>query len=388
MKLGPNGRCGKDKMVLRAKTVDLLQTRSLTEEQRENSELNIRELKEGKVVLESLPRRIVLELTNACNFRCIMCGRGEAEFKNTYFDLSHLKKLHDVLEKTEEVALFGWGEPTVHPKFLDILEYLNRFPVRKYFVTNGSKLKRLKDAIIDYETDIMAVSIDGACAETNNRIRVGSHFEQIISVLSAIVEEKKKRGVKFPYMNFVFTAMQSNLHELPEMVRLTYRLGLEEIKVVYLTVFNQDLLDESLWNCAGEVRAVFEEATLLAESLGVKIKLPYLQGEDIAVEKSHKDCFVGWRDFFLGSDGYVRPCQSTAMKLFHFDKYQTFKDMWNSKEYQEFRVCVNNPDAMPVECKCCYQSSHANWNLTNSFIQIGRSFAPKWEKTKTINEKR
>lgn len=365
-------------MVLRAKTKNLLQTKVLTKSQDENSDLNLRELEMGNTTLQSYPRRILLELTNACNFKCIMCGRDE--FTNRFFDLTHLRKLEYLFKHTEEVTLFGWGEPTIHPEFVNLLKYLNNYPVRKYFVTNGSRLKNLKDSIFDYNVDIIAVSLDGASASTNDRIRVGANFDTIIEGLSNIVAEKVKRGSSFPYMNFVFTAMHSNISELPEVIRLAARIGLEEVKVVYLTVFQESLVHESLWNYRSEVEDIFDKSVQLAEQLGIKIKLPYLQGNDVAGMQYHKDCFVGWRDFFLGSDGYVRPCQSTAMKLFHYNKYSTFDEMWNSTEYQNFRLQVNKPDSMPDECKRCYQSSHANWNKKESFIQIGESFAPIWEK--------
>ncbi|MDR4506239.1 MAG: radical SAM protein [Candidatus Scalindua sp.] len=370
-------------MVLRAKTTNLLQTKTLTEKQRKNSELNTGESKEGNTVLQSYPRRVILELTNACNLKCLMCGRDESEFNNRFFDLSYLKKLDTVLEHAEEVTLFGWGEPTIHPKFVDLLKYMDRFPVRKYFVTNGTRLKKLKNAIFDYNVDIIAISLDGASALTNDRIRVGASYEEIITGLSSIVEEKNRRKSSFPYMNFVFTVMQSNIHELPEMIKLAARIGLEEVKVVYLTVFSESLLHESLWDSSSEVKDVFDEAVRLSEELGIKIKLPYLQGEDVAGQQYHKDCFVGWRDFFLGSDGYVRPCQSTAMKLFSDNRYSTFEEMWNSAEYQDFRGRVNAHDSMPEECKRCYQSSHANWNKKESFIQTGEAFAPEWEKKKS-----
>ncbi len=365
-------------MVLRAKTIDLLQTKDLTSKQKINSDLNLGELESREKNLASFPRRIILELTNACNLRCVMCGRDEARFSKTVFDLSYLDRLTKVLEVTEEVTLFGWGEPTIHPKFKEILEYLRRYPTRKYFVTNGTRLKSIRDALFEYQVDIMAVSLDGARASTNDKIRIGSNFEQIVSDLSLIVKQKQKLGVSYPYINFVFTAMQSNLQEIPDLVRLACDLGLEEVKVVYLTVFSDKLLSESLWEQQEEVKRVFNESIQLAESLGVKIKLPYIQGEDIAGRNYHKDCFVGWRDFFLGSDGYVRPCQSSATKLFPYSKYDTFEEMWNSAEYQDFRSRVNDPETMPGECKRCYQSSHANWNRKDSFIQVGQQFAPDW----------
>ena len=77
-------------MVLRAKTTGLLQVGNLTEKQKNNTLLNQKEMLEGKTVLQSKPQRLVLELTNACNLRCIMCGRDEAEFSLTVFDTNIL----------------------------------------------------------------------------------------------------------------------------------------------------------------------------------------------------------------------------------------------------------------------------------------------------------
>ncbi|PKM82386.1 MAG: radical SAM protein [Firmicutes bacterium HGW-Firmicutes-14] len=365
-------------MILRAKTVDLLQTGELNSQQKANSELNLKELNEGKEILASFPRRVVLELTNDCNLRCIMCGRDEANFNKTVLNTELFRKFNDVFQNAEEVTLFGWGEPTIHPEFIDILKHIDSFPVRKYFVTNGTRLKFLKDALFDFHVDIMAVSLDGACAETNDRIRRGSSFVRIVSDLSSIVEEKRKRNLNYPYINFVFTVMRSNIHELPDLVRLASEIGLEEVKAVYLTVFTENLLGETLWGSDKTIRQNFDQAASLAQSLGIKIKLPHLPGEDPAKERFHKDCFVSWRDFYVGSDGYIRPCQSTSLKLFPVNKYNSFNEMWNSDEYQRFRSRVNNLENMPKECKRCYQSSHANWNRRDSFLQINNQYAPEW----------
>lgn len=46
---------------------------------------------------------------------------------------------------------------------------------------------------------------------------------------------------------FCFCAMKSNIHELPDLVRLAADIGLNEVKVVYLTVFEPSMLEETLW---------------------------------------------------------------------------------------------------------------------------------------------
>ena len=46
-------------------------------------QINKEEMDNKETILKSYPQRLVLELTNACNLRCIMCGRDEAEHSGT-----------------------------------------------------------------------------------------------------------------------------------------------------------------------------------------------------------------------------------------------------------------------------------------------------------------
>lgn len=365
--------------LLRAKTLDLKETRPLSEKRRKNSEQNEKEALAGHAALKSYPRRLVLEMTSACNINCKMCGRNAADFKATIFNEDWLKKFEAITDYVEEVTLLGWGEPTLHPQFSDFLAWGEEKGLRKFFCTNGTRLDVLKDDIFKYNVDLLTMSLDGATAEMNNSIRVGADFDKITDNLKAIVDEKKKRGLTLPYMSIVMTLMESNYRQFPDYVRLAHELGLEECKGVYLTVFEEKMRDESMYDKRAELEQIFSEAVNIGEELGVNVKLPYLQGEDIAREQAHKNCYVGWRDFFLGSDGYVRSCMSTSKKLFHIDKYETFDEMWNSVEMQKFRKKVNS-DEMDAPCARCYQASYANWNRKSSFEQMGNEFAPTWEK--------
>lgn len=367
-------------MILRAKTKTLFSGKELTSQQQRNTDLNIRELEAGKTILTSYPRRLVFELTNACNLNCIMCGRNAADFKPTMFDMDVFRSFEPLMDTVEEVTLMGWGEPTIHPCFTEMLKIINQHSARKYFCSNGMNLQKIKDAVFDYNVDVFAVSLDGATDETNSRIRRGSDIRQITSDLKEIVQIKKERGLAYPWINFVFCAMRSNIKELPDLVRLAAEIGIEEVKVVYLTVFGDDLMQESLWGQEELVHNVFEEAVRVGEELGIVLKFPHYVGEDVAGEQYHKDCFVSWRDFFLGSDGYVRPCMSTPKQFFPYEMDKPFMEMWNAPEYQNYRKIVNDQEHMDTPCKRCYQSSHCNWNRKESFIQVGETFSPDWEK--------
>jgi len=307
-----------------------------------------------------------------------MCGRNATGFKATFFRHEWFEKFTEVIDSIEEVTLMGWGEPTIHPDFVDFLRTAHEHGLRKYICTNGMKLGELEDAIFEYGIDIVAVSLDGASEKANARIRTGADFHKITSALSSIVSRRERYPDRLPYMNFVFTAMRSNIRELPLMVDLAANIGLDEIKVVFLTVFMESLLHESLFNDISLVRDVFGLAHDKAQSAGISLKLPNIPGEDPAKDMPHKECYTAWRDFFLGSDGYVRACMSSPAKLFHIEKYNDFASMWNSLEYTEWRGKVNRA-SMDEGCKRCYQSSYANWNNEHAHIQIGNEFSPEWD---------
>lgn len=367
-------------MILRAKTKTLFTGKQLSERQSANSALNIAELEKGETILSSYPRRLVFELTNACNLNCVMCGRNAAEFKPTIFDMDTFRSFEPLMDISEEVTLMGWGEPTIHPHFNEMLQIIDKHDARKYFCTNGMTLKKIRDTLFDNHVDVFAVSLDGATDETNSRIRRGSDIHYISDQLTEIEKYKKLNGLKYPWINFVFCAMKSNIHELPDLVRLAAKIGIDEVKVVFLTVFDNTLLDESLWGQEELIQDVFSETIKVGNEYGIALKLPYIPGEDEAGDKLHKDCFVSWRDFFLGSDGFVRPCMSTPIKFFEYDRNRDFMSFWNSPEYQNYRKTVNDRMSMDSPCRKCYQSSHCNWNRRESFVQIGESFSPEWEK--------
>ena len=364
--------------ILRAKTLDLRQTRPLSPERQDNSRLNEQEALAGQTRPQSAPRRLVLELTNACNLRCVMCGRTAQDFRPTAFNFDWLSVFEPVLPRVEEVTLMGWGEPTIHPRFVDFLSWAKRFGLRKYFCTNGMRLKELEDHIFGNEVDIIAVSLDGASAQTNETIRRGSDFSLILKGLERITNRRVRENLPGPYLNFVFTAMSRNLAELPGLVRLAADLGLDEVKAVYFTAFSQDMASDTLFGRRQEVAKVFAEAEAAAEKLKVALKLPHLEGDDPAGPAPHKPCYTAWRDLFLGSDGFFRPCMSTAQQFFPIISQSAFPAIWNSPQYQTHRQAVNDPSAMPDSCRHCYQSSFANWNQPQAFIQVEENFAPKW----------
>lgn len=366
-------------LLKRTKTIYLYEYNNLTKKQSINSELNIDEINKMAYYLKSYPRRIVLELTNSCNMECIMCGRLSKKITESKLTINSLSKLEKFFNIAEEVTMMGWGEPTSHPEFHKIVRYLDTFDVKKYLCTNGINLPQIHKLIFDNKIDIIAVSVNGSKPETNDYWRKGSNFSNIVENLKMLSSYKIHNKIDWPYLSFVFCAMKSNIHELPELVKLASDIGLNRVKVVYLTAFTKKMIEETLWNETNKVKYYFKQAGEIATQYNIELELPYIRGQDPAGELYHRECFVSWRDIFVGSDRYIRPCMSTNIKIGHLDDYYSPEAMWNSIDFMKFRKHVNNDEKMNFACKNCYQSSHCNWNNKKSFIQVGEEFLPEWD---------
>jgi len=347
----------------------LLQLKPLSVERIKNSKINIEEMLKGVSKLESVPRRLVLELTNACNLDCITCGR-KTNFTPNYFSLDFLKPLDKIIQKIEEVVLFGWGEPTIHKDFEYFLDFFSKRNVRIYFVTNGKNLNDIRELIFKYKIELLGISVDGACDTTHNRIRKGSDFNQLIANVKSLIDYKREMLFEVPYVNFIMTLMKSNIRELPKLVQIAHSSYVPEIKGIYFTAFEEGMKTESLWNQQTMVKQIFDRASSVATRYNINLKLPVIQGEDPSADKSHKNCIAPWRDLFIGADGFVRLCQSNLEKIIHIENIKSFDELWNHDIFIKTRQKINTENSQMEHCDLCYQSSFANWNKYHAFFNM------------------
>ena len=98
-----------------------------------------------KLLKLKLPTRVNYEITYLCNQRCCFCYNEEQ--KGLHPTLSDIKKILDKLFDSEiyNVVLTG-GEPTSHPDFLKILEYMKDKGFSIGIVTNITLITKISIA--------------------------------------------------------------------------------------------------------------------------------------------------------------------------------------------------------------------------------------------------
>ena len=119
------------------------------------------------------PICLTWELTYACNLACVHCLSSSGRRDPAELSTSEARGLIDELAAMQVFYVnVGGGEPTIRPDFFDLLEYAVSRRVGVKFSTNGTRItpERARAlSAMDY-VDVQ-ISIDGATAVTNDRVR-------------------------------------------------------------------------------------------------------------------------------------------------------------------------------------------------------------------------
>ncbi len=108
-----------------------------------------------------------IEITTRCQFKCDYCAGRHMEQKDMPFE-TFKQLITDFTKKygqPSEVFLQGEGEPTLHPQFFDMVNYLK--PIRSSIITNG--MYHHPEHFVGL-LDHISVSIDSLDENTSSKI--------------------------------------------------------------------------------------------------------------------------------------------------------------------------------------------------------------------------
>jgi MoaA/NifB/PqqE/SkfB family radical SAM enzyme len=175
-------------------------------------------------------RLLQVESAIACNLSCVMCPWREItkDSRNQGLMSPEIwKAIRPYLPDVKSVDFTGGGEPLLQPKLEKWLADAKRAGCETGFLSNGLLLKkdRLR-RILEVGVDWICISMDGATADLYNKIRIGSDFDRVcenVANLAAL------RTAKLPKTMINFVLMDLNIHQVQDMVRLTAKLGVDQL---------------------------------------------------------------------------------------------------------------------------------------------------------------
>src|SRR5689334_18760039 len=143
-----------------------------------------------------LPKFLQVEPVGQCNLRCQMCAiqfreDGPPFGPPAFMEFDLFTRLLDQFPGLEELQLQGLGEPMMHPRFFDMVEYAVGRGVRVSTNTNATFLNRKRaERCVTSGLGEIHVSIDGATSGTYEGIRVRARFEKVTANVAGLVEAR------------------------------------------------------------------------------------------------------------------------------------------------------------------------------------------------------
>jgi MoaA/NifB/PqqE/SkfB family radical SAM enzyme len=290
------------------------------------------------------------------------------------------------LRHTDLVYLQGWGEPLLHPHFLEMVRICKDHGKHVGFTTNGMFLtEHTARRLVDMQIDIVAVSLAGTTAATHNRIRKGTDLDQITSHLERLQTIKAEQDSQTPAVHLAYIMLRSNFHELQETLLLAKRVGAKQVVASNLAlIVDPGLSDEALFHVTEGMNAycntlekIKEEA--YSDSIIFDYHGPNLDKDSLRCrENVHRACVIN-------VDGEVVPCVFTNPVLSSYYIFEgeslplsslsfgnihneSLTHIWNKQEYAAFRelfdpATMKKPErirqAMPECCIKCYKRLEA-----------------------------
>jgi MoaA/NifB/PqqE/SkfB family radical SAM enzyme len=124
------------------------------------------------------PSMVVAAIANTCTHSCIHC---QHRFYSKHDDYQEYYMKQRVFERiVNEIASYpesllricAWGEPCLHDKLIEFVDYAHRKKVRTVLLTNGYLLNStLSESLMQAGLTMAEISIDAATEETFRKIR-------------------------------------------------------------------------------------------------------------------------------------------------------------------------------------------------------------------------
>ncbi len=330
-----------------------------------------------QIKVSATPVVAFLEVSNVCNIRCRMCAttfdprfRKGSDYTGL-MNISILDRLEPILPGLWRAYLMGNGEPLINPKFLKFAKRLKSQNIEIQFNTNGMLLTEdISKALVDMKFDAIAISMDGADADTFNNIRHGADFDTVTANIQTLNEIKTKKKSNKPQLSLAAVALKDNWTQMPDLVDMANDLGMGHIHVESLIWqddpgYQEYYREHSLDDVKDEALAIILEAQLKAAQSNIGFSSPLLDGQSLKgdtltppdwVPGTSKGipCWEPWTTIFVTWQGDIHPCCGSEQQMGSLQQ-QDILEIWNSQEYKKLRRDFTN-HTPPPDCQICIKN--------------------------------
>jgi MoaA/NifB/PqqE/SkfB family radical SAM enzyme len=284
------------------------------------------------------PSQVIVDMTEVCNLACIHCPHPEfkksAHYSGRYLDPDLNRKMVDEVATagrghTQYIRYTAEGEPLVHPKCYDLLEYaVENSGVLVTLTTNGTILnERRVEKLLASGLHMIDVSIDAFTPETYASIRINGNLNVTRANVLKMIDLVRRAGNRTKVV-VSYIEQEQNRGETDRFERFWKENGADYVVV------------RRLHSGAGAVEDI---ANLLRRQTAGQARRP---------------CLYPWERAGLNPRGYVVFCPqdwvhgsevadfrtTTIREVWQGEFYRRLRDAHLQNEFEKHPFCGNCPD--------------------------------------------
>ncbi|WP_273379530.1 radical SAM/SPASM domain-containing protein [Symbiobacterium thermophilum] len=288
------------------------------------------------------PRRVVWELTRACNLTCRHCRTVTCPAP-TGKDLSTdqvVRVIEDIASVARPTFVFTGGEPLKRPDLFTIAAHASQHGAVVVLETNATMITAEAAAFLrTCGVAAVHVALDGATAETHEE------FRDIPGAWAAAwrgIAHLKAVGLPF---HLKFTIGVHNRDQVPAMLRLAEQEGAAGVHLCARMPAgcgirlerDERLSPEEMEALLGWLSASFERTTVAVQATCAPQfhRVLRQQGGAAVVERQREQahavvgggCSAATQGCFIAHDGQVQPCRHLPLPVGHVLQ-QRFQEIW------------------------------------------------------------
>ncbi len=110
--------------------------------------------------------------------------------KKGFMDFNLYCQMLDLNRNISSIQLMNWGEPLLHPKIFEMIDYAKNKGLVVRIVTNGTILNDEKvKKLLDSNLDCLCISVDGATKKTYEKVR-NYNYDKLEKTIKNLVKTR------------------------------------------------------------------------------------------------------------------------------------------------------------------------------------------------------
>ncbi len=298
-----------------------------------------------------------IEITKHCNIQCKFCYSSSGKPLDNELTLEEIKQvITDAKELGARTVTLTGGEPTIHPQFFEIVEFIRSKDMLPQIFSNGTLITKEFAQTLFKNNVYPCISIESLNPSVHDNLTgVKGSFEKTFQAIKNLIEVGYTKEMPLT-INAVITKI--NYNDLEELWKWADQNDIQPF-LLRLIPTGRGLVNNELEVSSEKVKSLVEK---IAIEKGYEPSVPYFG--DGGCRKHYMSCFVSVK-------GFVQTCSAIPVNCGNI-KWKSLMSIL--RESPIIRTMRNIDNEIIGKCSTCTQKSKCYGCRAIAYAMTGDMF--------------